>query len=116
IGAWGNANIRTPHIDRLVREGVSFRGAYAQSPVCTPSRASFLTGRYPATTRANQNGNARFPSDEVLVTKLLADAGYDCGLIGKLHLSSAQGRVEPRNDDGYRVFRWSHNPRPELDR
>src|SRR5690606_23792566 len=44
---------------------------------------------------------------EVLVTKLLADAGYDCGLIGKLHLSGIIDRIEPRNDDGYRVFKWS---------
>jgi arylsulfatase A-like enzyme len=48
----------------------------------------------------------------VLVTKLLADAGYDCGLVGKLHLSRAEGGVEKRTDDGYRVFDWSHHPFP----
>ena len=50
------------------------------------------------------------PTDEVLVTKILADAGYDCGLAGKLHLSRAKDRVEKRPDDGYRVFHWSHHP------
>lgn len=46
-----------------------------------------------------------------MVTKLLADGGYDCGLVGKFHLAGASGRIEPRpRDDGYRVFRWSHHP------
>ncbi len=109
IGSLGNKHIRTPNIDRLASEGVAFTHAYCQSPVCTPSRASFLTGRYPRTTRAHDNGQ-NIPADEVLVTKMLADAGYDCGLSGKLHLSACNGRVEKRIDDGYRVFHWSHGP------
>ncbi len=113
IAALGNPHIRTPYIDRLVGEGVSFLSAYAQSPVCTPSRAAMLTGRYPRTTRCRQNGQ-QIPRCERLVTRLLADAGYDCGLAGKLHLSScANGRVEQRIDDGYRVFHWSHHPQPD---
>lgn len=113
IGALGNALIRTPHIDRLVNEGVSFTNVFAQSPVCTASRASFLTGRYPRTTRCRQNGQ-KIPDDERLVTKLLADGGYYCGLAGKLHLSScAGGRVEDRIDDGFKVFHWSHHPQPD---
>ncbi|MDP6467194.1 MAG: sulfatase-like hydrolase/transferase, partial [Pirellulaceae bacterium] len=47
IHALGNGLIRTPHVDRLVEQGVAFTQTYCQSPVCTPSRASFLTGRYP---------------------------------------------------------------------
>ena len=114
IRALGNPHINTPALDRLVEAGVAFDNAYCQSPICTPSRASFLTGRYPATTHVHRNGNAAFPSGETLVTKVLADAGYDCGLIGKLHLSSAKGH-EQRVDDGYRLFRWSHHPQPDLD-
>ncbi|MBI3973387.1 MAG: sulfatase-like hydrolase/transferase [Chloroflexi bacterium] len=107
-----NPHVRTPNLDRLVREGVAFTHAYCQSPICTPSRASFLTGRYPSTVHACGNGNDYWDEAAPLVTRLLKDAGYDCGLAGKLHLSAADRRVERRpRDDGYRVFHWSHDPR-----
>jgi arylsulfatase A-like enzyme len=110
VGALGNPAIHTPNLDRLAREGVAFTRAYCQSPVCTPSRASFLTGMYPSTIHACGNGNDRWSGAAPLVSRLLADAGYDCALSGKLHLSAAHGRVERRADDGYRVFQWSHGP------
>jgi arylsulfatase len=113
IHSLGNDLIRTPNIDRLVNEGVAFTQAYCQSPVCSPSRASFLTGRYPRTTRCRQNGQT-IPSDEVLVSRMFADAGYRCGLAGKLHLASCSaGKVEERVDDGYHEFHWSHHPQPD---
>ena len=110
IHSLGNPCISTPSLDRLVEEGVAFTRAYAQCPICTPSRASFLTGRYPRSTKAIFNGNEKFSQDEKLVTRLLADAGYVCGLAGKLHLTSAEGRVETRTDDGYTYFQYSHHP------
>jgi len=113
VHALGNKCVRTPNLDRLAAEGVAFTRAYAQSPICTPSRASFLTGRYPSTIHVNRNGNAHFNHSVPLITRTLADQGYDCGLVGKLHLSAAYGRVEVRPDDGYRVFKWSHHPKPE---
>jgi len=113
LGCYGNAFVKTPHLDRLAERGVLFEHAYCQSPVCTPSRASFLTGRYPRTTRCRQNGQD-MPEGEVLVTKLLADAGYTCGLSGKLHLSACHPSVAPimerRVADGYAQFFWSHHP------
>lgn len=114
IAALGNPHIRTTNIDRLVASGTAFRRCYSQSPVCTPSRASFLTGRYPASHHIHRNGAARFPSDEVLVTKIFADAGYDCGLVGKLHLTAGdKSEGEMRFNDGYRVFHWNIHPRPD---
>ncbi len=124
IGGLGNRHVRTPNMDALVEEGVSFTHAYCQNPLCSPSRASFLTGRYPSATRVVANGQEVFPASERLVTKTLSEAGYDCGLVGKLHIAavfetvtdSAAGlqeettRVERRADDGYRVFHWSHDP------
>ncbi|MBZ0297375.1 MAG: sulfatase-like hydrolase/transferase [Anaerolineae bacterium] len=109
IHALNNPYIHTPNIDRLVSEGVAFTHAFCQSPICTPSRASFLTGMYPSSVHGCMNGNDQWAEAAPLVTKLLADAGYTCGLAGKLHLAGAQGRVEPRpQDDGYSVFHWSH--------
>ena len=111
IGAGGNAHVRTPRLDRLWRDGTAWTHAFCQSPICTPSRASFLTGTYPSTCQNTRNGNARYRGRYPLVTRLLAGAGYDCGLIGKLHLAGAYERPEPRGDDGYRYWRWSHAPR-----
>ena len=113
IAGLGNPNINTPNLDRLVSMGTAFARCYTQSPICTPSRATFLTGRYPATHHVHRNGTDYFPASEVLVTRILADAGYDCGLAGKLHLSRAHDRIENRPEDGYRVYHWSHHPWPD---
>ena len=113
IGALGNPHVDTPNIDRLIAEGFAFTHAYCQSPICTPSRTSFLTGQYASAVHVNGNGNSHFPDAPPLVTKILTDNGYDCGLIGKLHLSSAHGRIEKRVDDGYRYWQYSHAPRDD---
>lgn len=113
IGALGNPYVSTPNIDSLVADGVAFTHAYCQSPICTPSRASFLTGMYPSATHVNGNGNDYFPETYPLITRTLADIGYDCGLIGKLHLASAFRRIEPRANDGYRYWEYSHAPRDD---
>jgi arylsulfatase A-like enzyme len=110
IGALGNPHVHTPNLDRLAANGVAFEHAYCQAPICTPSRASFLTGRYPSTVHANTNGNEAY-AGERLVTRRLADAGYDCGLVGKLHLAGAANGRETRTDDGYGYFQYSHAPR-----
>jgi len=116
LGCYGNSFVRTPNVDRLAGEGVLFEQCYSQSPICTPSRAGFLTGRYPRTTRCCQNGQS-IPADEVLITRLLAAAGYDCGLSGKLHISACHYELdqpsERRIDDGYGEFHWSHHPGPD---
>lgn len=116
LGCYANPFVRTPNIDRLAASGVLFERCYSQSPVCTPSRVSFLTGRYPRTTRCRQNGQS-IPGDEVLVTKLLADADTAGGLSGKLHISACHPKVAPvaerRVDDGYAEFHWSHHPDPD---
>ncbi|MFC7404752.1 sulfatase-like hydrolase/transferase [Georgenia alba] len=110
LGAAGNAEIETPNLDRLANEGTLFENCYVQNPVCGPSRASLMTGRYVHSHGLWANGVA-LPSHERLFTKDLAEAGYDCGLVGKLHLAACfGGRTEPRLDDGFRVFRWAHDP------
>jgi len=112
IASLGNEKIRTPNIDRLAASGVAFERAFCQSPICTPSRSSFLTGRYASSVRGCSNGNDRWAEAAPLVTKLLADGGYRCALAGKLHLAGCHSRVEPRpKDDGYAEFYWSHSHR-----
>jgi arylsulfatase len=112
LGAYGNPHIRTPNLDRLAGEGVLFENCYVQNPVCAPSRASLMTGRYVPAHGLHANGVDIDPNAEMF-TKLLAEGGYDCGLVGKFHLGACfAGRSEPRLDDGFRVFRWAHDPYP----
>ena len=113
IGALGNPHVRTPNLDRFVAEGTVFTHAYCQSPICTPSRASFLTGMYPSRVHNPRNGNGWVHREVAanLVTRQLADAGYEGGLVGKLHLAGAFNGREPRVNDGYRYVKYSHAPR-----
>jgi len=100
----------TPHIDKLASEGVLFKQCYVQNPVCSPSRASLFTGKYVANHGLHANG-VPLPVHQSLFTRTLADAGYDCGMIGKQHLSPCDSwQTEPRKNDGYRVFQWAHGP------
>ena len=110
VACLGNPHIRTPNIDRLCAEGTAFTRTYCQSPICTPSRSSFLTGLYPSSVHGNINGNLNFnlPENAQLISQHLSNLGYTCGLSGKLHLSSAWNGVENRLDDGYQVFNYSH--------
>ena len=112
IGAAGNPAVSTPHLDRLAAQGALFENCYVQNPVCSPSRASLMTGTYVSTHGLYENGVDIAPDTRVF-SKDLDEAGYDCGLVGKFHLHSCfHGRTEPRLDDGFRVFRWAHDPYP----
>lgn len=114
IAALGFPWAQTPNLDRLVASGTAFARAYCQSPICTPSRTSFLTGMYPIAHHVQRNGNIGFPQHLTLTPQVFRDAGYRTGLIGKLHLSAAQGRVEKRPErDGYEEFYWSQHPEPD---
>lgn len=113
ISGLGFEGTRTPNIDSLMRTGVAFRRAYAQCPICTPSRASFLTGMHPIAHHVQRNGNDYFPEHLELLPKVFQRAGWHTGLVGKLHLAATQGRIEKRADDGYDEFYWSKHPYPE---
>ena len=87
LGYHGNALIRTPTLDRLAGESVRFSNFYV-SPVCAPTRASLMTGRYSLRTgvRDTYNGGATMAGEEVTLAELLAGAGYRTGMFGKWHL------------------------------
>ena len=116
IGALGNPHVRTPVLDNLVDKGVAFTHTYCQSPICTPSRSSFMSGLYPSRVHNTRNGNDTFPTRPPVITKLIANAGYTCGLVGKFHLQSSGKRTEPRIDDGFSYWKFSHAPRDDWEK
>ena len=87
VGFRGNDVIQTPNLDRLAAESVNFTRFYV-SPVCAPTRASLMTGRYNYRTGVVDTyiGRAMMHSDEVTVAEVLRDAGYKTGVFGKWHL------------------------------
>lgn len=87
LGCYGNTQARTPNIDALAQSGVRFDRAYCTSPVCTATRQSFLTGRYPRSLGVTQLKTALPDGTPTLATMLKA-AGYDTASIGKMHFNS----------------------------
>ena len=126
-GAYGNTYHRTPNIDRLAREGVRFTDAYAAAPNCSPTRASILTGMWPARTGLTQYlpGNvlphARLlqadlplglPLDSTVVAQPLSGAGYATACVGKWHLGAGAYAPERRGfDESFASGHWGSHRR-----
>ena len=85
FGYAGNPDVKTPNLDRLQREGIHFVNAVSAMPVCSPTRASILTGQRPLTHGVFLNDVPLDP-EAVTLAKVLRAAGYDTGYIGKWHV------------------------------
>jgi N-acetylgalactosamine-6-sulfatase len=105
LGCYGCRDIKTPHIDRLAKQGVRFTNFYANGPECSPTRAALLTGRYQQRVgglecaigvgnvgryddaiRLRKTNDLGLPADGTTLPQLLKDAGYATGISGKWHL------------------------------
>nr|XP_046238645.1 steryl-sulfatase [Scatophagus argus] len=118
LGCYGNTTLRTPNIDQLAQEGVKLTHHIAAASLCTPSRAAFLTGRYPI--RSGIAGDGRvgvfifnaasggLPSQEVTFAKIVKQQGYETALIGKWHLGlnckSNDDHCHHPNNHGFDYF------------
>jgi arylsulfatase A-like enzyme len=109
LSSYGAADLKTPNIDRLVAAGVRFDNFYANCPVCSPTRASLLTGRYPdlvgvpGVIRTHITNNWGYLAPKaVLLPKLLKPAGYHTAIVGKWHLGLASPNTP--NERGFDHF------------
>ena len=85
MSCMGHPVIKTPHMDRLAREGVLFSNAFVTTSLCSPSRASFLTGQY-AHNHGVKNNLTPWDNNNVTFLELMKKAGYSTGFIGKWHM------------------------------
>jgi arylsulfatase A-like enzyme len=113
FGYAGNPDVKTPNLDQLQREGVRFINAVSAMPVCSPMRASLLTGQRPLTHGVFLNDVPLHP-EAVTIAKVLRSAGYDTGYIGKWHVD-AHGRsnfIPPGRRQGFdywKVLECTHD-------
>ncbi len=112
LSSFGASDLKTPHIDRLIAEGMRFDEFYANCPVCSPTRAALLSGQYqdrvgvPGVIRTRPEDSWGYLTPEaVLLPQVLKSAGYDTAIVGKWHLGlESPSRPTDRGFDDFRGF------------
>lgn len=105
LGCQGARDVATPHLDRLAASGVRFTSWYSNAPVCAPSRAALMTGRYPLRCGVPAN-SPTMPATEATLPRLLGNAGYQTGAFGKWHLGLRED--VDANGRGFQEFYGFH--------
>ena len=106
LGCTGNPDVKTPHIDRLANRGVRLTNFFCTSPVCSPARASLLTGQIPSQhgvhdwllSRNKDESSIEYLQGQIGYTDILRENGYVCGLSGKWHLGNSQEKQKGFED------------------
>jgi arylsulfatase len=107
-GCYGFEAANTPNLDRLAAEGVLFEHCYVNNPICTPSRASLMTGKHLPGHGVYRLFDILSP-DQVLFTERLRALNYTTALFGKLHVSSNSHEARERHPhDGFDVYEWTN--------
>ena len=99
-GFTGHPFVQTPHLDAMAKTGVVFNRFYASAPVCSPTRASVMTGRHPFRVNVPNHGHYLRPH-ETTVAEALGSAGYVTGHFGKWHIGSVQRESRSRRGEAY---------------
>ena len=97
LGYSGNPHVKTPHIDRLAREGVQFKNVFCTTSLCSPSRASILSGLYAHAHRVTNNFT-EYPTALASFPRVLQTAGYETAYIGKYHMGEENDEKRPGFD------------------
>ena len=92
VNCYGSKDLFTPNLDGLARRGARFTQFYVAAPVCSPSRAALLTGRYPqrAGVPSNVGAGGGMPNEQITIAEMLKAAGYRTAIFGKWHLGHAR--------------------------
>jgi arylsulfatase A-like enzyme len=114
LGCYGHPTIRTPNLDRMAAEGCRFTQFYSAAPLCSPSRAALLTGRYPVRSGINfvlfPDSEGGLPDSEVTIAEMLKQRGYATAIVGKWHLGHLPKYLPTRHGfDSYFGISYSND-------